>query len=236
MDADDAQATEAHDRLQKATDELNQLGDNLAKVAADAAYATIGLVGVVSDRVKGYYEEQKKQYSTDHPDLTEEPTAKHLLSQLNDQLDSFVGDLGKVFRDLVDRAGQVERPPPMGPPIRWTTWQTRPPISPTTWYRPRTRPRRPSGPQPTMSRATSMPRTARTGEAPRRARVSLCATATQGHGPGVRPGTSLSPRAVVTAARTDDLQGRPPSRRRIPGEPRMRPPRNGQRWEMAERR
>lgn len=103
VDADDAQATEAHDRLQKATDELNQLGDNLAKVAADAAYATIGLVGVVSDRVKGYYEEQKKQYSTDHPDLTEEPTAKHLLSQLNDQLDSFVGDLGKVFRDLVDR-------------------------------------------------------------------------------------------------------------------------------------
>ena len=103
VDAGDAPGSEAHDRLETTTAELNQLGENLAKAAADAAYATIGAVGLVSDRVKEYYSDQLKQYAADHPDLAEEPNASHLLSRFSEQLEGFVGDVGKLFRDLVDR-------------------------------------------------------------------------------------------------------------------------------------
>ena len=105
VDAGDAPGEEAegHDKLEKATVELNQLGENLARAAADAAYATIGLVGLVSDRVKEFYADQKKHYADEHPDLEGEPEAKHVISRFGEQVDRFVGDIGTTIRDLADR-------------------------------------------------------------------------------------------------------------------------------------
>lgn len=103
VDADDThEKPEALDTVRIDLD-ANKLGEAIGKAASDTAYATVGLVGLLSDRVKEYYEEQKKAYAVEHPDLEEEPNAKHLLSQFSDQLDRFVGDVGRTFRDLVER-------------------------------------------------------------------------------------------------------------------------------------
>ena len=93
VDAGDAPGEEAkaegHDKLEKATVELNQLGENLARAAADAAYPTIGLVGHVSGRVKEFYADQKKHYAYEHPDIEGEPESKHVISRFGEQVDRF---------------------------------------------------------------------------------------------------------------------------------------------------
>lgn len=103
VDADDThEKSEMLDTVRVDIDPA-KLGEAIGKAASDTAYATVGLVGLLSDRVREYYEEQKKAYAAEHPDLEEEPNAKHLLSQFSDQLDRFVGDVGRTFRDLVER-------------------------------------------------------------------------------------------------------------------------------------
>ncbi len=113
-DADDSQTDDAHDSVEAIRLDLDaaKLGEAITKAATDTAYATVGLVGLLSDRVKEYYEQQKKQYAQDHPDLEEEPNATHLLSQFGEQLDRFVGDIGRTFQDLVERgrAGSTQAP------------------------------------------------------------------------------------------------------------------------------
>ena len=96
-------ADEAHDQVDQAASDVNQFGENLAKAASDAAYATIGLVGVVSDRLKEFYSEQKKQYLVDHPDFDGEPEAKHVASRFGEQVDKLVEDIGRTIRDLAER-------------------------------------------------------------------------------------------------------------------------------------
>ena len=96
-------ADEAHDQVDKAASDVNQFGENLAKAASDAAYATIGLVGVVSDRLKEFYSEQKQQYLVDHPDFDGEPEAKHVASRFGEQVDKLVEDIGRTIRDLAER-------------------------------------------------------------------------------------------------------------------------------------
>ena len=102
VDAGDAPGDEvAPGETDKA--DLNQFGENLARAAADAAYATVGLVDLVSGRVKEFYADQKKQYSKDHPEFEGEPDVTHLLSRVGEQVDRFVGDVSATIRDLADR-------------------------------------------------------------------------------------------------------------------------------------
>lgn len=109
VDADDTQQGDERSELDTLHLDLDaaKLGEVIAKAATDTAYATVGLVGVLSDRVKEYYEEQKKRYADQHPEMEEEPNATHLFSQFGEQLDRFVGDVGRTFQDLVER-GRAE--------------------------------------------------------------------------------------------------------------------------------
>lgn len=103
VDATDAPAEQPQVGLERAKDELNRAGDNLAKAAAEAAYATVGLVGLVSDRVKEYYADQKLQYVKDHPEFEGEPEAKEVLARFGEQVDRFVGEVGDTIRSLAER-------------------------------------------------------------------------------------------------------------------------------------
>ena len=102
VDADDTHETPEALETVRIDLDANKLGEAIGKAASDTAYATVGLVGLLSDRVKEYYEEQKRAYAAEHPD-EEQPNAKHLLSQFSGQLDRFVDDVGRTFRDLVER-------------------------------------------------------------------------------------------------------------------------------------
>lgn len=110
VDADDTRTEESHDQLDEIRVELNRLGDNLAKVASEAAYATVGLVGLVSDRVKELYAEQKAQYAAEHPDFEGEPDARHVLSRVGEQVDRFVGDVSSAIHDLAERGRATAKP------------------------------------------------------------------------------------------------------------------------------
>lgn len=103
VDATDAPADQPQAGLERAKDELNRAGDNLAKAAAEAAYATIGLVGLVSDRVKEFYADQKRQYSEAHPEFEGDPEAREVLSRFGEQVDRFIGEVGDTFRSLAER-------------------------------------------------------------------------------------------------------------------------------------
>lgn len=108
VDATDAPAEPAAG-LERAKDELNRAGDNLAKAAAEAAYATIGLVDLVSDRVKEFYADQKRQYSQSHPEFDGPPEAREVLSNFGEQVDRFIGEVGDTFRSLAERGRASSR-------------------------------------------------------------------------------------------------------------------------------
>ncbi|GAA4893687.1 hypothetical protein GCM10025789_08620 [Tessaracoccus lubricantis] len=80
-----------------------QLGQNLRKAAEDTAYAAVGFVGLMADKAKEFYEDQKKQYAESHPDAEGEQGAKNFINQLREQLDRFIDDVNRGFRDLADR-------------------------------------------------------------------------------------------------------------------------------------
>ena len=63
----------------------------------------MGLVGPASDRVKDYYEDQKRAYVAAHPDEESTSSAHKVMFRLREQLDEFVGDVGRLVRDLADR-------------------------------------------------------------------------------------------------------------------------------------
>ncbi|MDO5676227.1 MAG: hypothetical protein Q4G35_01830, partial [Propionibacteriaceae bacterium] len=81
----------------------DQIGPALRKAAQDTAYAAVGFVGLVSDKAKEFYEDQKKQYAEAHPEADAEFGAKNFLAQLKEQLDKLIEDVNRGFRDLADR-------------------------------------------------------------------------------------------------------------------------------------
>lgn len=80
-----------------------QLGEALLKAASTAAYATVGLVGMASDRVKEFYADQKRAYAEEHPDEANEPGAQQVLAQLRGHLERFVAEVGHGIADLAER-------------------------------------------------------------------------------------------------------------------------------------
>ena len=88
----------------------DQLGQNLRKAAEDTAYAAVGFVGLVTDKAKEFYEDQKKQYAEAHPEADAEHGAKNFLNQLKEQLDKLIDDVNRSFRDLAERGRTTGRP------------------------------------------------------------------------------------------------------------------------------
>ena len=103
VDADDAKEIPAEEALATAKQNAKELGETLLEAASTAAYATVGLVGLASDRVKDYYEDQTRAYVAAHPDEESTSSAHKVMFRLREQLDEFVGDVGRLVRDLADR-------------------------------------------------------------------------------------------------------------------------------------
>ncbi len=77
-----------------------------AKFAADAAYALAGVAGMLGDKAREFYDEQRAEYAKTHPDV-DSPGAKEFLSQLGTHLDKFVEELSKGFQELSARGREV---------------------------------------------------------------------------------------------------------------------------------
>ena len=101
VDADDAK--DFQEPEQKS--DVDQLAEGLKKAATETAYATVGLVDLVSSKAREFYDDQKKQYATAHPD-EDAQTTSGFLTQLGSQLDKLVADIAGGFRDLADRGAQ----------------------------------------------------------------------------------------------------------------------------------
>lgn len=105
-----AQAHEPTEDLENAPgdDRLTpeRLGEAAVKFATETAYAAAGFAGLVGDKAKAFYDEQKKQYEEAHP---EEDGAKtnSFLDQLSEQLNRFADDLTRGYRDMAERGREV---------------------------------------------------------------------------------------------------------------------------------
>lgn len=86
-----------------ARQQAEKFGDAAVKFAQEAGYAAAGFAGLVGDKAKAFYEEQKQQYAETHPDQEKDPGAKEFLEQLSDRLNKFVDDLASGFKDMAER-------------------------------------------------------------------------------------------------------------------------------------
>ena len=99
-----------------------RLGETTIKFATDAAYAVAGFAGLVGERAKAFYDEQRAEYAKTHPDV-ESPGAREFLEQLGSHLDRFVDEINRGFRELSEkgrdvvgrRTEQAEMPKPEEP-------------------------------------------------------------------------------------------------------------------------
>lgn len=112
---------EKQDQSEAKKEQLDALGDDArqhaekfgeaaVKFAQEAGYAAAGFAGLVGDKAKAFYEEQKQQYADTHPDRDKDPGAKEFLEQLSDKLNKFVDDLAKGFKDMAERGRETWKP------------------------------------------------------------------------------------------------------------------------------
>ncbi len=83
-----------------------QIGEAARKVATETAYAAAGFAGLVGEKARAFYDEQKKQYADAHSD-EDAPSAKAFLDQLSEQLNRFADDLSRGYRDMAERGRDV---------------------------------------------------------------------------------------------------------------------------------
>ncbi len=83
-----------------------KIGEAARKVATETAYAAAGFAGLVGEKAKDFYDEQKKQYTDAHPD-EDGPSAKAFLDQLSEQLNRFADDLSRGYKEMVERGRDV---------------------------------------------------------------------------------------------------------------------------------
>lgn len=112
--ASDEAAAEAHEPTHevegaaRADDRITpeKVGDAAVKLATEAAYAAAGFAGLVGEKAKAFYDEQRTQYAKAHPD--EDPdSAKAFLGQLSEQLSRLADDLTRGYRDLAQKGRVV---------------------------------------------------------------------------------------------------------------------------------
>lgn len=83
-----------------------KVGEAAIKFATETAYAAAGFAGLVGEKAKAFYDEQKKQYVDAHPD---EDGAKSdsFLDQLSEQLNRFAEDLTRGYREMAEKGRDV---------------------------------------------------------------------------------------------------------------------------------
>ena len=99
-----------------------KLDDAALRFMADAAYAVAGFAGLVGERARAFYDEQRAEYAKTHPDV-ESPGAREFLEQLGSHLDRFVDEINRGFKELSEkgrdvvgrRTEQAETPKPEEP-------------------------------------------------------------------------------------------------------------------------
>ncbi len=111
--ASDGAAAEAHETVEAVEsapgeDRLTpeKIGEAARKVATETAYAAAGFAGLVGEKARAFYDEQKKQYADAHPD-EDAPSAKAFLDQLSEQLNRFAEDLSRGYKDMAERGRDV---------------------------------------------------------------------------------------------------------------------------------
>lgn len=84
-------------------DHAKEFSEAALKAAKEAGYVAAGLAGLVTDKAKAFYDEQREQYAKTHPDADKDPGAKEFLQHLSATLNRFVDDITRGIRDLADR-------------------------------------------------------------------------------------------------------------------------------------
>ena len=82
------------------------MGDAAIKFATETAFAAAGFAGLVGEKAKAFYDEQRKQYVDAHPE-EDGAKANSFLDQLSDQLSRFAEDLTRGYRDLAEKGREV---------------------------------------------------------------------------------------------------------------------------------
>ncbi|MCC2593917.1 hypothetical protein LKO27_10925 [Tessaracoccus sp. OS52] len=108
------------EQLEKMSEDVREnaekFGEAARKLAQETGYAVAGFAGLVGEKAKVFYEEQKQEYAQTHPDVDKDPGAKEFLEQLSEKLNRFVDDLTKGFKDMAERGREtVERQSGKGP-------------------------------------------------------------------------------------------------------------------------
>lgn len=98
----------------RARTDNERLDDTALRFMADAAYAVAGFAGLVGERARAFYDEQRAEYAKAHPDV-ESPGAKEFLEQLGSHLNRFVDEINRGFRDLSDKGREVMNNRPVNP-------------------------------------------------------------------------------------------------------------------------
>ena len=98
---EDVESASEDDRLTP-----EKLGEAARKVATETAYAAAGFAGLVGEKAKAFYDEQRKQYTEAHPD-EDAPKAKAFLDQLSEQLNRFAEDLSRGYKEMAERGRDV---------------------------------------------------------------------------------------------------------------------------------
>lgn len=88
---------------QDSRDHAKEFSEAALKAAKEAGYVAAGLAGLVTDKAKAFYDEQREQYAKTHPDADKDPGAKEFLQHLSSTLNRFVDDITRGIRDLADR-------------------------------------------------------------------------------------------------------------------------------------
>lgn len=82
---------------------FEQFSETAVKIAQDTGFAVAGFAGLVGEKAKAFYEDQKQQYAETHPEADKDPGAKEFLTQLSDRLNRLVDDLTRGFKDMAER-------------------------------------------------------------------------------------------------------------------------------------
>lgn len=85
------------------TDRGDKIAEDIRRIASDTAYAAAGFAGLVGEKAKEFYDEQRRQYTTAHPEAESDPGAKAFLTQMKEKINAFVEELSKSYREMAER-------------------------------------------------------------------------------------------------------------------------------------
>ena len=101
-DAENPEGEMIPEQTPRSRTDNERLDDAARRFVADAAYAVAGFAGLVGEKARTFYDEQRAEYAKTHPDV-ESPGAKEFLEQLGSHLNRFVDEISRGFRDLSDK-------------------------------------------------------------------------------------------------------------------------------------